>query len=212
MPAISGSAMIALWNGVDPARQAEYDVWHSREHVPERIGVPGMIGARRYLRTAGPLPRYLTLYDIEDISVLASAPYQRLLAEPTPWTLSMRPSFRGFMRLCCRREFSAGGGMGGVLGAIMLAEPPAEPRSTLTALLAKPGVTTVHLLLRDPTVADVPFTIGGDAPDFPRGGAILLEGFDEAGLASAAESLTIYRLAYAVDREDLGRLVPPAQS
>lgn len=218
MPAISGSAMIALWNGVDPARQSEYDTWHTREHVPERIGVPGMIGARRYRRQTGPLPEYLTLYDLEDISVLTSAPYRRLLDQPTPWTLSMRPSFRGFMRLCCRRAFSAGGGMGGMLGAIMLAGPISDPPKMLTAMLARPGITAVHLLLRDPDVADVPFTIGGEAPEFPRGGAILLEGFDDARLAEAvmsglpADSFTVYRLAYAIDREDLGSLVAPAQS
>ncbi|MFX7078954.1 hypothetical protein ABTI16_19965, partial [Acinetobacter baumannii] len=91
-----------------------------------------------------------TLYDLEDMAVLASAPYRRLLTEPTPWTLGMRPSFRGFMRLCCRRVFSAGGGMGGVLGAIMLAEPIADLQAALAAMLARPGVTAVHLLLRDP--------------------------------------------------------------
>jgi hypothetical protein len=141
----------------------------------------------------------------------------------------MRPSFRGFMRLCCRRAWSAGGGTGGVLGASVFqagadVESPGL-REALAELLALPCITAAHLLARDDSVPDVPFSIGGAQPDFPRGGAILLEGYDEAGLASGAtalaslsarfglasveETFTRYRLAYALDRASLGRLVPP---
>lgn len=228
MPMIRGKGILALWNGVDPARQPEYDLWHTREHVPERLSVPGMIGARRYVLTTGLLPRYLTLYDLDDITVLSSEPYQRLLSEPTAWSRSMRPSFRGFMRLCCVRAFSAGGGTGGVLGAAMLDEAAAADidalRDALTQALAEPGVVAAHLILRDPKVPDVPFTIGGEAPVFPRAGAVLLEGYDEKCLSAAADALTgllpdpgtgsaihalsIYRLVYAVEREELASLVP----
>jgi hypothetical protein len=75
-------------------------------------------------------------------------------------------------------------------------------------------------------VPEVPFVIGGAALDFPRGGAILTEGFDEARLAASAAGLgdgldrlglggtmatcTRYRLAYALDIESLARAVPVA--
>ena len=49
----AGNGMLALWNGVDPARRDEYDLWHTREHVPERVAVPGMLGARRCVRLDG---------------------------------------------------------------------------------------------------------------------------------------------------------------
>lgn len=221
-----GMGILALWNGIDPTRRAEYDLWHTREHVPERVAVPGMIGARRYLRVAGPLPEYLTVYDMDDTHVLTSQPYLRLLDNPTPWSQSMRPSFRGFMRLCCRREISLGGGLGAVLAAVALEEEVAASFSSSSSGLAKvtsePGVVAVHLLLRDSTVPDVPFAIGGEAPGFPRGGALLIEGYDDEALAHClpaveralgpplgpASNLTRYRLAYAVDTVDLERLTP----
>lgn len=223
---LHGKGILALWNGIDPARRAEYDLWHTREHVPERIAVPGMMGARRYIRVAGPLPEYLTLYVMEDTDVLTSAPYLRLLNNPTPWSQSMRPSFRGFMRLCCRRELSVGGGLGTALGAAVLGEGPALSAqaflSAVGALTSQPGIVAVHLLLREDSVPDVPFTIGGDTPDFPRGGALLLEGYDDEALtasfpavrsalghlAETASELTRYRLAYAVNRDSLESLTP----
>lgn len=224
---LRGEGLLALWNGIDQERRAEYDLWHTREHVPERIGVPGMVGARRYVRTAGPLPEYLTLYAMDDTGVLASEPYLKLLADPTPWSRSMRPSFRGFLRLCCRREWSAGGGLGSALAAAVFEANGAEAspsfRDGLAGLLSQQGVVAAHLALRDPGVPDVPFAIGGGAPDFGRDGVLLVEGWDDDALArclpavrtaleplaGSAATLTRYRLAYAVERESLGRLAAP---
>ena len=39
-------AFLALWNDVASGREAEYERWHTFEHVPERVAVPGMRGAR----------------------------------------------------------------------------------------------------------------------------------------------------------------------
>jgi hypothetical protein len=227
MPDLEGRGTLALWNGVDPARRAEYDLWHTREHVPERLSVPGILGARRYVRTEGPLPEFLTLYSLRDTGVLRSAAYQQLLDSPTAWSRSMRGSFRGFMRVCCLRAWSVGGGAGGVLGALTLPDgvQPDDLRPALESLVAGLGLVAAHLLLRDADVPDVPFAIGGDAPDFPRGGAILLETWDEAalrqalpsvrerlerrGLGEAVGTFTCYRLAYALDQASLNALMAP---
>ena len=81
----AATALLALWNDVDPALEADYDDWHAREHVPERLTVPGMAWALRYRWIAGAaMPRYLTLYGLRDPAVLDGEPYQRLLREPTP--------------------------------------------------------------------------------------------------------------------------------
>lgn len=223
---LDGEGMLALWNGVDPSRQREYDIWHSHEHVPERISVPGMLGARRYKRVAGPLPEYLTLYSMLDTDVLRSEPYQKLLDGPTEWSRSMRPAFRGFTRLCCRRVASYGGGAGGVLCATLV-DDTVDLRSTelhraLRGLPARDPFVAVHVIERDTSIPDIPFRIGGDSPDFPDHGAILVEGFDEAILRDGipdilaaldvsnigvATTLTTYRLAYALDIASLGRLI-----
>ncbi len=224
---ISGGAILALWNGVDKSRTREYNAWHTREHVVERISVPGMIGVRRYVKTGGPLPDYLTLYAMNDTDVLKSDAYQSLLENPTVWSRAMRPSFRGFMRLCCRRLLSIGGGLGGSLAAMVVDDAtdlrsPAL-RQELETLLEEAGILAAHVLERDRDVSDVPFQIGGDSPGFPRAGAIFLEGYDEKelhrllptirsslarlGPSEADKTLTTYTLSYALDRASLEHVV-----
>jgi hypothetical protein len=85
------TALLALWNDVDPIHDAEYNDWHANEHVPERLTVPGMLWGLRLLAMAGGAgPRYLTLYGLRDVQVLDSAAYQHLLAWPTPMSARMR--------------------------------------------------------------------------------------------------------------------------
>ena len=96
------TALLALWNDVDPALEALYNEWHAGEHVPERLTVPGILWARRY---GGPatmaMPRYLTLYGLRDAAVLDSDPYQRLLRVPTPMSRRMRPALQNISRWVC---------------------------------------------------------------------------------------------------------------
>jgi hypothetical protein len=102
MPEAAG-ALLALWNDVDPAAEADYEDWHANEHVPERCTVPGILWGWRYRHASGmAMPRYLTLYGLRDPQVLDSAPYQRLLREPTPASRRMRPALRNVSRWVCR--------------------------------------------------------------------------------------------------------------
>src|SRR4030095_38350 len=88
----AATALLALWNDVDPGFDAEYNDWHADEHVPERLTVPGILWGRRYGTGAGErMPRYLTLYGLQSADVLESAAYRQLLDQPTPLSRTMRP-------------------------------------------------------------------------------------------------------------------------
>lgn len=91
-------AALALWNDVDPARDAEYEHWHATEHVPERVWAPGFLRATRYARSVGDGPKYFTLYEISTLDALGSPEYRELVQHPTPWSASMRPSMGSFVR------------------------------------------------------------------------------------------------------------------
>lgn len=95
------TAVLALWNDVDPIHDLDYNDWHANEHVPERLTVPGMVWGLRFLASAGsaPGPRYLTLYGLRDVQVLESAAYQHLLAWPTPMSARMRRVMHGICRV-----------------------------------------------------------------------------------------------------------------
>jgi hypothetical protein len=103
-------ALLALWNDVDPAFDADYNDWHANEHVPERLTVPGMLWGRRYGHVGADavMPRYLTLYGLRNAAVLDSEPYLRLLREPTPMSQRMRPLLKNLSRWVCRLDEEAG--------------------------------------------------------------------------------------------------------
>ena len=225
--AFAGEGLLALWNGFDPGRRAEYDLWHTREHLPERLAVPGFVAARRYSGGDGPLPAWLTLYEVEAPTILMSEPYLRLLGNPTAWSRGMRGSFRDFLRLGCRVVLSRGGGTGGALLATTFAaaDLPAGPDgcAALATLLTLPAVTAVHLAVVDPDIAAVPFAAGARWPGQKADGALFVEGYDRAALSAACSDIatvaagvglvpdqpnwTSYALAYALDRVDLPAVV-----
>lgn len=73
---------------VEPGYEAEFNRWYNEEHVPERLGCPGFLNARRFVAIEGE-PKYLALYDLESPDVLQSEDYRKLTAG-TPWTNSIR--------------------------------------------------------------------------------------------------------------------------
>jgi hypothetical protein len=109
--ALLGSAAMLLWFDIVPEHIAEHDDWHTREHFPERVGIPGFLRAQRWV-SSSPGSRYFIVYEVSDIGVLSSAPYLERLNNPTPWTRRMMPSYRGMVRGFCKLE----SGHGSVLG------------------------------------------------------------------------------------------------
>lgn len=151
--ALAGSAFLALFNDFDPARDEEYNEWHSREHVPERLGVPGMLRARRYVNRADAAFPYFTLYEMDSAAVMQSAPYLHLLDHPTPWSAKMRPSFRRFLRIPCRGLATAGEGLAGSIAVFVFEGEGASDWAAVCEQAARlPGVTGVHAGQQDPAL------------------------------------------------------------
>lgn len=218
---LEGTAFIALWNDRSPER-SDYDVWHSREHVPERLAVPGMIRATRYAGGKGNLPGYFTLYVLEDIRVLDRSEYVHLLNNPTPWSRSMRPDFSRFLRVPCLTELSRGGGVGGwtILGLVKGGVDEKAIADLADELLASAPVTAVHFGIRDEDSASVPFSIDVDDADQPHG-VLMIEGFDEQTLITEVrkilekhawnirvEDVTSYQLAFVLNAASVPDIYP----
>ena len=157
-------AFLALWNDFAAGRDAEYDAWHMREHVPERVAAPGFRGGRRYVDPAHPAHRWFTLYEVEDLSAFETREYRDLLANPTPASASMRPDFRHFLRAACREVAWAGHGMGAGLAVLRLKGAAPD----VAALAAAPGMVAARFGQR----------AGGTAPGFAQGAAGASEDFD----------------------------------
>jgi hypothetical protein len=146
----AATALLALWNDVDPQRDAEYNQWHAREHVPERLTVPGMLWALRYGRVgAGAMPRYLTLYGLRDAAVLDSPQYRLLLAEPTPTSRAMRPALRHIARWVCQLEVEQ--------GIDRFERIDVRTLSRVTSALLTPPATALLVATRIPDAKELPW-------------------------------------------------------
>jgi hypothetical protein len=66
--------------------EEEFNVWYDREHVPERLAVPGFERAQRYYLVPGER-RYVALYDVSAFDVFESNAYLATSGDNnTPWT------------------------------------------------------------------------------------------------------------------------------
>ncbi len=111
--------LLAIWNDIAGGAENEFRRWHSREHLPERMSVPGFKRGRR-LFSSQAQPRWLTLYEVDDASVLSSTAYLDRLNNPTEWTQSVLPSFVATERMGASIAHRHGSGRGGVVGTVRL--------------------------------------------------------------------------------------------
>ena len=78
---LAGQGVLAIWNGIEDEAEADFVAWHVREHIPERVAVPGFLRGRRYVAEVG-APKYFNFYETESPEALISPAYlQRLKAE-----------------------------------------------------------------------------------------------------------------------------------
>ena len=81
--------LINVWLHVAPEREEELNDWYNLEHLNQVVALPGFVRARRYSVDDAPL-KYLAWYETVDESVEPGADFQRIVAEPTPWSRRMR--------------------------------------------------------------------------------------------------------------------------
>jgi hypothetical protein len=150
---LCGNGAMVLYYDIAPGFTDDHDDWHTHEHFPERLSIPGFLRATRWINTAGN-PRYLVLYEVSDVPVLSGAPYLERLNNPTPWTTRMMVNFRGMTRGFCRLVSSSGAGLGHALLSIRYVPAPgreSELRAwlktqVLPGISGKPGTVSACLL------------------------------------------------------------------
>ena len=87
--ALTGDGFLAMWHDIASEAEEEYNCWHTQEHMPERVGIPGFKVARRYVDWNLELHRYFTLYEGQAIQAFDSPDYIARLNAPTSWTQKM---------------------------------------------------------------------------------------------------------------------------
>ena len=109
-----GTAVVAIWNGIRPEARDDFYEWHSREHMLERVGIPGFLRGRRLIAERGH-PQWVTLYVVDAPATLAGSDYLARLNAPTEGTRRVVPSFTDVTRALCRTTYTTGPGVGGAM-------------------------------------------------------------------------------------------------
>ena len=224
MPLLGPAAMLLNFD-VDPAAIDELADWHTREHLRERLSIPGFLRCTRWIALRG-APRYLILYEVAGLATLTSDAYLRRLNEPSDWTARLMPQFRDMRRGLCSVTGSFGLGLGRV-AALLRFKPPAAAESTLRERLlrevlpllpGKRGMGSVHLL-EGAVIAPMTHERRLRGADAGVDWALLLTAYAEEALEAAvagelgASSLgepdasgvvaSIYRIDYWAARDEL---------
>jgi hypothetical protein len=183
--ALLGEAAIAMWWNVRPEQRSEFGDWHSHEHFPERMSIPGFRRGSRWTSTLD-AEGFFVLYELTQYETLTSKNYLDRLNAPTSWSTKMMPHHLNMVRSQCRVITSFGGGVAGTLATIRLS-PQAEKAAalktalfeTLPHLASRAGLTGAHLL-----VTDTPQTASPTTEQRIRGSdaaaewIILISGYD----------------------------------
>ena len=177
-----------LFFDIAPEAIAEHDDWHTHEHLPERLSIPGFLRGTRWVGLREGQSRYFVIYEVRDTGVLTSEAYLARLNNPTPWTRKMMPSYRGMTRGFCAVTGRAGLGLGNA--ALVVRFKPGDAsamrdwlvQEVMPGLASRPGLGGCYLF---ESAAAPPMTReqrirGADAGvDW----ALMVTGYDEEAVA-----------------------------
>lgn len=195
---LAGLGAVCIWHDLLPEARDDFHQWHNREHMPERVGIPGFRRGRRYVAISG-TPEYFNLYEADSAEVLGGQDYLNRLNAPTEWTRQVVPSFRNVSRSICRVMYTHGVGQ----GAFILTQRfdvgerdrpqvvKALRQRLLPPLCDNKGIAGVHLCLADESISKVETAekkARADTTQVPTW-IILIEGNSSADIGAAGAAL-----------------------
>jgi hypothetical protein len=146
-----GKGALAMWWDIAPEVRPEFEHWHSHEHFPERMAVPGFRRGTRWT-SADQGSGIFVLYEVASFETLSSPGYLARLNSPTPWSTEMMPHHRNMVRCQCHVLESVGSSVTRhtltvrFLAAADERAVRAQFKPLCASLVARPGLVGAHLL------------------------------------------------------------------
>jgi hypothetical protein len=196
--ALRGKGMLVVFTEVKPRDERDFNEWYNREHIDERVNLPGFNRARRYVALRGS-PKYLATYECDSVNDLATPGYLALLANQTPWSQAVMARFTHFHRLTLRVQIDLSHGVGGAITVVRFVPHPPRRRelagwlreTALPRAIERPGMLGAVVGENDLEIANAP--VQEKSMDHPRVDEIewivLLEGAETAATSAAARLL-----------------------
>jgi hypothetical protein len=196
--ALRGRGMLIVFAEVKAAHERDLDEWYNREHIDERVNLPGFRRARRYVAVTGD-PKYLAIYECGTVGDLADPRYLERLADLTPWSRRVTSRFTKFHRLTARIRVDATHGSGGAVASLRFVPDPAKRRAltlwlkdtAFPAAIERPGMLGAFAAENDGKVATAPARAQGASvpPLGPAEWVAMLEAGDAAAAEKAARAV-----------------------
>src|SRR5829696_6665732 len=147
---LAGKGMLITSMDVDPNEEDDFNLWYDREHLAERVAIPGFLEARRWIADQGET-KYFCTYSTDTFEALSSPAYQRVLANQTEWSRKNISRFKNMGRVVGRITASRGQGRGAAMAVVRL-RPSGDGRDALRAAIREEldpgtldGVIAMHL-------------------------------------------------------------------
>ena len=89
-----GRGLLMVFVDVAGELEDEFNRWYNEEHIDERLAIPGVLSAARYVAIQGS-PKYLAFYELDEAEAYYSDTWKNILANPTDWSKRMSPTVIG---------------------------------------------------------------------------------------------------------------------
>ncbi|SDX56466.1 DUF4286 family protein [Litoreibacter albidus] len=119
----SKPAQLYVWSDVDPDHEADFNLWYDREHMEERVRIPGFTGARRYRAVSGSARRYLALYRADNLGCFTTDAYRKAFTQQTSWSNLNFSRMSNTRRRVMSVAMEVGFGAGGNVAMVVLNKP-----------------------------------------------------------------------------------------
>ena len=82
---------MVAWHNLAPGSECDHDEWHSREHLFERVAIPGFFRGRR-CRALNAKEEYFLMYEVDTLATLTSSARLGSLSSRPRYVLSCQSS------------------------------------------------------------------------------------------------------------------------
>ncbi len=194
-----GTGMLLTFTEVDPEDESDFNEWYNREHIDERVFMPGFKRARRYVAAdAATRVKYFASYETDTVRDLCTPEYMKLLGDQSDWSKRVMAKFTHFDRMTLSCTVDLAHGFSGAAGLARFFPPEDSKQGLrdalrdriLPELTGSPGMHGAVLLENDLDVVAIGLKAQGKpVPDGLRQEwVVILEGSSPSVVGDALEA------------------------
>jgi len=156
--ALYGKGMLMTFTETSVGVEEDFNEWYNREHIDERVWMPGFHRARRYVDCDGDaLIKYFATYETDKVENLCDPTYMELLKDQSDWSKKVMATFHKFDRVTARITIDQSHGFAGACAFARFFPAPSVMEALrgylesdlLPALVARPGMIGAVLAEND---------------------------------------------------------------